>query len=256
MTLSLRVLAGFLLSIATIASATLHADTVQLTIRDGRLSLVAVNATPAQIFDAWSRAGGVMILNAERMPAAPLTIRLDNVPEEQALDTILRSVSGYLARRRAVPAGGGSMFERIVILPTPQGPRPPVTAAAGAVSSLPVSQPRQGVQPPPQNQPQGIPQAPGVTRLVGSDGQPVEDDQAGAPQPFNPGDPVTQQPPVGAPRGAAVPVQVPAQPAQQQSPAPQQPSAPAGVPRPGMVVPGPQSPQQQPSPQPQSQPQR
>ena len=84
MTWSGRVFAGALLSIVTIASATLRADTVQITIRDGRLSLVATNATPAQIFAAWSRAGGVLIVNAERMPSAPLTLTLVDVPEEQA----------------------------------------------------------------------------------------------------------------------------------------------------------------------------
>ena len=247
--------AGSLLSIVTIVSATLHADTVQLTIRDGRLSLVATNATPAQIFEAWSRAGGVLILNAERMPSAPLTLRLDNVPEEQALDTLLRSVSGYLAQRRTEPVESGSIFERIVILPSPQVVRQPAAAAPGAVAPPPVPQPRPGVQQPTaSNQPQGMPQGPGVARLIGADGQPVEDDQAGAPAPYNPGDSPDPRPPIGGPRG--VPVPVPGQPQQptQQSEQPQSTSVPAGAPRPGMVVPATQpQPQQQSQPQPPAQ---
>ncbi len=60
--------AGVLLTLFTTVPATLRADTVQLSLHDGRVSLVATNATPAQIFEAWSRAGGVLIVNAERMP--------------------------------------------------------------------------------------------------------------------------------------------------------------------------------------------
>jgi len=267
MTWSLRALAGALLSIVTIVSATLHADTVQLSIRDGRLSLVATNATAAQIFAVWSRAGGVLIVNADRMPSAPLTITLDNVPEEQALDTLLRSVSGYLAQRRAAPVESGSIFERIVILANPQvvrqaAPAPPV--GPGPTAQPSARQPRPGLQQPtPQGQAlgQGIPQGPGVTRLVGADGQPVEDDQAGAPPPppYNPGDAPDPRPAIGAPRGVPVPVPVPVQPQQPTDQSqPQSTSPPAGAPRPGMVVPGPQPQQQQqpPQQQPQQQPPR
>jgi len=250
MTWRARAFAGALLSIVTVVSAALHADTVQITIRGGRISLVATNATPAQIFAAWSRAGGVLIVNVERMPSAPLTLRLDNVPEEQALDTLLRSVSGYLAQRRPEPAESASIFNRIVILPTPQVVRQTAPAAAASTAGPPVPLPRPTVQPQPplQNQQQAIPQGPGVTRLIGADGQPVEDDQAGAPPPpYNPGDSPDPRPPIGAPRGVPIPVPVPMQRQQppQQSLPPQSTSAPAGAPRPGMVVPAvPQDPQQ------------
>jgi len=245
MTWSVRAFAGTLLSIVAIVSTALHADTVQLSLRDGRLSLVATNATPAQIFAAWSRAGGVLIVNAEQMPSVPVSIRLDNVPEEQALDTLLRPVSGYLAVRRTDPAGSGSIFDRIVILATAQAARQSSPASPAGTFAAPPSPQQPGAQPASVAAPQGIPQGPGVTRLVGPDGQPVEDDQAGAPTPaYNPGDPPdTRQ---RGPRGAPVPVPVPVQP--QQAPQPQQPnstSAPAGAPRPGMVVPAPQTPQQQ-----------
>ena len=249
MTWSVRAFAGVLLSIVAIVSAQVHADTVQLSVRDGRLSLVAVNATPAQILQAWSRAGDVLIVNADQMPSAPVSITLDNVPEEQALDTLLRPVSGYLARRRSDPVESGSIFDRIVILASSQAARQPAAASPSNAFPTPPSSPRPGSQRSltnPQVQPQGIPQGPGVSRLVGPDGQPVEDDQAGAPpQPFNPGDA-----PDTRPRPVPAPVPVPVQP-QPQTPQTQQPgstSAPAGAPRPGMVVPGPQT-QQQPQPQ-------
>jgi hypothetical protein len=236
------------------AGATLHADTVELTLHDGRLSLSATNATPAQIFEAWSRAGGILVVNAERMPPTPVTLTLENVPEEQALETLLRPVTGYLARRRTAPAGDTSIFDRIVIMPTPVAARPPSAPAppANARPGGPGVVFPQPPQPPPPFQPQpqapaGIPQGPGVTRLIGPDGRPVEDDQGGTPpQPYTPGDAPDSRAPVVRP--APMPPQAPGQ--QPSQPAPST-SAPAGVPRPGMVVPAPSAPGQpgQPAPQ-------
>lgn len=191
-------IAAVVLSIVAVAPGILHADTVQLSIRKGRVSLVATNATPAEIFTAWSKAGGVAVVNADRMPATPITIRLDDVPEEQALDTLLRPVSGYLAQRRVSPlAAEGSIFARIVILATPPqaaAPQPAVVPATPAGSTpgsrrsplpAPQPQPEPPAASPPERtpEPQGIPVDTGVTRLTGPDGQPVDDDQVGAPPP-------------------------------------------------------------------------
>lgn len=232
------------------AGVTLHADTVELKVHDGRLSLSATNATPAQIFDAWSRAGGILVVNAERMPATPVTLTLENVPEEQALETLLRPVTGYLARRRTAPSDDASIFDRIVIMPTPVAARPPSAPAPAANARpggsgvvFPQPPPPPVFQPPqpqaPAGTPSGIPQGPGVTRLIGPDGRPVEDDQGGPPpQPYTPGDAPDARAPVVRP--APMPPQAPQQ---QSQPAPTT-SAPVGVPRPGMVVPAPNAPGQ------------
>lgn len=256
-----RALVGVTLTIVAIARPALCADTVQLSLRDGRLSLVAVNSTPAQIFDAWSRAGGVRIVNAERMPSTPLTLTIENVPEEQALDTVLRAVTGYMARRRTQPGPGASIFDCIIILPSIAEARPaaaPTPApAAGRGRSAAAPPPVAAPAPAP---PPTFPQSPGVGRIIGPDGQPMEDDQAGAPPPpFNGGDaaaprvPPPTQPRV-VPSAPAPPSAQPDAPAQGTtqpgvSSAPGVPqggvtSAPAGVPRPGMPVPAPAAPQQ------------
>jgi hypothetical protein len=253
---AVRACAGVVFAAIVAAGATLHADTVQLSMHGGRVSLSATNATPAQIFDAWSRAGGVLIVNAERMPATPLTLTLENVPEEQALETLLRPVTGYLARRRADPDPDRSVFDRIVIMPTPAAPRPVATAAPApaaapaprpATALFPPSSPPQA-QPPAQTQqqpPAGIQQGPGVMRLIGPDGRPVEDDQADAPQqPYTPGDRPDTRAPVARPQ---VPPPPAAPPQGTQSTPPT--SAPVGVPRPGMVVPAPAQPGQPSQPQ-------
>lgn len=249
MSVKVRAFAGVLLATITVAWTTLHADTVQLSLHDGRLSLSATNATPAQIFQEWSRAGDVLIVNAERMPDTPLTLTLENVPEEQALETLLRSVTGYLARRRTDPETGSSVFDRIVIMPTPVAARPaaaqtpaasrPATGVVFPQAPPPQAQPLSRPPQPP-NQPQGIPQGPGVIRLIGPDGRPVEDDQADAPPaPYTPGD----APDARAPFVRPAPVPPPQTAPQQDQPSPA-PSAPVGVPRPGMATPAPASPGQ------------
>jgi hypothetical protein len=240
-------LVGALLLIAAIVPSPVHANTVELTLRDGRVSLVATNATPGQIFDAWSRAGGVAVINAERLPSTPVTIRLDDVPEEQALDTVLRSVSGYLARRRTTAIAGHSVFDRIVILATPAtvtntAPAPPARAGGTPAPPLfaqpPALPPAAGTDTAGAPQPEGIPQGPGVVRLLGPDGQPMEDDQVGAPPP--PSAPYGDAeapglPPPNAPSSAMPPTSTrPGAPT----------AAPIGAPAPGMVVPGPSTPGQ------------
>ncbi len=250
-------LAGGLLLLAVSWPAPLHADTVRLVLQDGLVTLDATDATAAEILEAWSREGGVAFVNAERVAAAPITVKLENVPEGEALDIILRPVSGYLARRRVTPESNRSLFDRIVILATPATARevapatPPRAAAAAApvFPQPPRSAPGVVTAPRPGAEPAGIQQEPGVVRLVGPDGQPVPDDQEDAPPAQNTVPPSRPQSPPGA---------VPNAPPMQQPPMPTSPgtpgaspgtpgAAPVGVPRPGMVVPAPSAPGQPPN---------
>src|SRR5437762_13984962 len=113
--------------IALVAVSTAAADTpIQLTIQGGRVSLTAKDATVRQILAEWARVGQTKIVNAERVPGGPLTIELTNVPEGQALDVLLRSVSGYMAAPRAVAAANLSVFDRVFVMPTASAPKPPV----------------------------------------------------------------------------------------------------------------------------------
>lgn len=245
-------LAGALLFIAAVKPAPARADTVRLVLRDGLVTLDAVDATPASILEAWSREGGVAFVNAERIPSAPLTLTLENVPEGEALDIILRPVSGYLARRRgsADAAGNRSMFDRIVILATPAQPRvasPAQPARAASPGSGPVfpQPPPAAVAAAPDAAPAGIPREPGVVRLVGPDGQPVPDDQEDTPPPPIGADAPSQ--PARAPT-RLMPVQP--QPPNQLPPPASAGAPPVGVPVPGMVVPSPAAPEQPGAPQP------
>jgi hypothetical protein len=233
------------------AGSTAFAD-VQLTIRNGQVSLVAKDATVRQILTEWARVGQTKIVNVERIPGGPITLELKNVSEQEALDVLLRSVSGYMAAPRAAAVANASAFDRIIVMPTSVAPRS-AGAAPAAVYPQPglpgqFGQPRQveddqgederpvpGVIPPnrgpvfntfpqPQivNPQQGVPaQVPGI--LPFPQGAPAGDPP---PATYPPG----AQPnvPFG---GAAVPgmiVQPP--PGQAQPGAPGQPQRPGGIP--------------------------
>ena len=99
------------------AVAPAHAQ-VQITIHDSRVSLVAKDATLEQILAEWAKVGQTMFVNSERIPGGPLTLQLTDVPEAEALDILLRVVSGYIAVPRTPPVAGLSRFDRIIVMPT------------------------------------------------------------------------------------------------------------------------------------------
>lgn len=193
---------------------------VVVTIRDGRASVTARNATVTEVLEAWSRAGGTTIVNGEQLNNARLTLQLVDVPEEQALDVILRPASGYIARTRSIVLADASRFDRVVILARSVAPQP----------ALPVPPPPSGALRPMPSPSSAQPET--VERLIGPDGAPVPDDQEGvppAPRGFSPGD----EPP-GPPGFPGPSSRFPA-PSSQRTPA-------VGVPVPGMIVPTPSPP--------------
>ena len=114
-----------------IAASTASAD-VHLTMQNGRVSIVAKDATVRQILTEWARVGQTKIVNVERIPGGLVSIELNNVPESQALEVLLRAMSGYIAAPRAVGVANLSQFDRIIVMPTLAGARAPATAAAPA----------------------------------------------------------------------------------------------------------------------------
>jgi hypothetical protein len=84
--------------------------------------LNAQNVPASQILSEWARRGRTTIVNGERVPGPPVSIELQDVPEDQALDIVLRGVSGYLVAARETAITGASSFDRIYILPTSARP--------------------------------------------------------------------------------------------------------------------------------------
>ena len=121
---------GVMLVGVSLATSARAAD-VHITLANGTVSVSATDATLGQILGEWARVGQTRIVNIERLPAAPISLQLDNVPEAQALDTVLRSASGYLAAPRAVPVPNASAYDRVFVLANSAGtPSRPASVAS------------------------------------------------------------------------------------------------------------------------------
>ncbi len=128
---SLAVVAAVLFCCAAPASA----QAVRLRFHDGLVTLSTQNAPLRAILVEWARQGGTTIVNGDRVVGPPLSLELNAVPERQALDVLLRSVSGYMLAPRAAGSPGVTVFDRIMILPTSTAPAnapPPAPPAAGS----------------------------------------------------------------------------------------------------------------------------
>ena len=207
-----------------LAVSTASAD-VQLTMHNGRVSLVAKDATVRQILTEWAKVGHTKIVNMERVPGGPISLQLVDVPEGQALEVLLRTLSGYIAAPRPVEAANLSRFDRIIIMPTLASARP-ATASAPAPPVF-------------QQAPQFNNQQPADD---GDDDKPVTNAPP-APTPRGPVFNTFPQPQVVNPQTAPVMQPGVAAPPQTQAPAPTSspvPTAPfGGVSVPGMVAPPP-----------------
>ena len=129
MGIRVAVTAALLLSSALPAIAQ---QPVTLHFSSGRVTLRAQNAPVRTILAEWARLGGATVVNGERVAGQPVTLELTDVTERQALDVILRGVAGYMLAPRRSGSMGASAFDRIMILPSSEGPQNPPPAAAAA----------------------------------------------------------------------------------------------------------------------------
>ncbi len=210
--------------IGALVASPARAD-IRLSIDNGRVTLVAKDATVAQILAEWARVGQTKIVNAERLGGPPVTLELTGVSEEMALGIILRSASGYLVAPRAAAVANASRFNRILIMPTSTPPRPSAAPAPPPFPQPPFPQPAFG--PPPSSPDEAAPELDLVPRDL--------------PTP-NPRTPVFQTFPMPQTAPQAQPAQQSAPPAP--STAAPAPTVPIGVAVPGMPVPVPQQPAQ------------
>jgi hypothetical protein len=112
-----------------------QAQQVKLQIANGQVTLDAQGATARQILAEWARVGGTKVVGGDKLPGGPLTLRMVNMPERQALDILLRSAAGFMAAPRSVAsAAGASSYDRILILATTSAPAP---GSSGGRASLP-----------------------------------------------------------------------------------------------------------------------
>lgn len=103
-------------------STSAAAQGVTLEFHDGKVRLNAQNVPVSQILSEWARRGRTTIVNGERVPGPSVSLELQDVPEDQALDIVLRSASGYLVAARETVIAGASAYDRIYVLPTSSRP--------------------------------------------------------------------------------------------------------------------------------------
>lgn len=119
-----------LLAVVSVPATTATAGELRLSIANGRVTIVAQDVSVRQILDEWERVGQTKVVGAERLTGPAVTLELHDVPEGRALESLLRSASGYIAKPRSGTVGASS-FDRILIMPASRAP-----AVSAAVPSF------------------------------------------------------------------------------------------------------------------------
>ncbi len=209
---------------------------LRLQIAGGRVTLHAQNVPIRTILAEWARLGGATVINGDRVAGPPLTLELEGVTEREALDIVLRGVSGYMLAAREPGGAGASIFDRIMILPTSAAPRNPSASPAPIFSNAP-----NGIVRPIQPRPPTDDQDPDDT------GAPGDDDGVQIPRPVVIPRPTPNS--VGSPVFPPAPIGTSDDPPERTTPpgVVVTPTNPFGVPpgsslRPGVITPAPVAP--------------
>ncbi len=204
------------------------AGELRLSIANGRVTLIAQDVPLKQILDEWGRVGQTTIVGSDKLTPGNVTIELRDVPESKALETVLRSASGYIAKPRTLMAGGSatSSYDRILIMAPSRAPAAPPPPAASFRTQPPMMNPMPIDD---DGEPANV-LPPGAMPY---NGMPMAQPFPGAPPPVQ-APPGGQQPPMTAPRPGMLPAPPNPNPnfpaAPYQVPAPPQPGRPGGGP--------------------------
>jgi hypothetical protein len=202
-----------------VPAATAGAGELRLSIANGRVTIVAQDVSLRQILDEWGRVGQTKIVGAERLTGPAVTLELHDVPEGRALEALLRSASGYIAKPRSGTVGASS-YDRILIMPASRAPA--MSAAAPTFNNArpqpmvvmpnvvvdddgePNGVMAPGAQPPPQQYPGQPPMQPGQQMpTLTRPGMlpPPAPNMPGNPYQTNPQQPIIRPPGVPGPGG-------------------------------------------------------
>jgi hypothetical protein len=106
------------------------AQSLTLRIDNGLVTLEATNVTVDEILARWTSVTGLSVVSKSGAGSdAPVTLRLSGVSEREALQTILRDLSGYIMGERRDPQTGLVSVDRLLILPQ-SGSQAPATPAS------------------------------------------------------------------------------------------------------------------------------
>src|SRR5687767_7782712 len=111
------------LAMSCMLAAPAAAQQLTMTFNNGLVTVDAASVPVRTILNEWAKRGGTKVVGAERVSGAPLTVKLIDVPESQALEVLLRSVAGYMAAPRN-SGEGASIYDRILVMATSSAPAP------------------------------------------------------------------------------------------------------------------------------------
>src|SRR5688500_5675937 len=139
------------LAMSCMLAAPAAAQQLTLTFNNGLVTVDATAVPVRTILNEWAKRGDTKVIGVERVSGTPLTVKLIDVPESQALEVILRSVAGYMAAPRST-GEGASRYDRILVMATSSAPA--AAASARPVPSNPNAMPGTQRFVPPQRQAQ------------------------------------------------------------------------------------------------------
>jgi hypothetical protein len=101
-----------------LAAGTAAAQKLSLRIEQGLVTLDADNVTVDEVLARWSQVTGLNVVSKSGEGSdIPVSLRLDGVPERDALRMVLRDLSGHIMGERRDPVTGLVTIDRLMILP-------------------------------------------------------------------------------------------------------------------------------------------
>ena len=118
-------------------SGVTRADELAFAVAAGRVTLTAAGVPLGDVLAEWSRVGNTRFEGVGELGSAPVTLRLEGVPEREALRLLLRPAAGFLAAPRDPREPGASLYDRVRIRAARRAPRPAPAGAPAARRMLP-----------------------------------------------------------------------------------------------------------------------
>jgi hypothetical protein len=88
---------------------------LDLSFSNGKVNLTAENVTLVEIFAEWSRKCGCTVTGTEKITGPAVTLLFQNEPEVKVLDSLLRTVSGYIIGPRPAGTTGASAYGSVSV---------------------------------------------------------------------------------------------------------------------------------------------
>lgn len=139
---------------------------LELSLADGTIALEAQNVTLREILAEWQRRSGCEFVNAEKLPAGPVTLQFPaGTPELAAIDSLLHGLAtsttgyGYIVAPRSAQGPGNPGCGAVYIVPTS---RPTASTMYAPPVSSPVAAPLVTPGSPDDEIPPVVPFPPGV----------------------------------------------------------------------------------------------